>query len=123
MSDKKPNLTQADIKRMQDEFGVDDLYIDSFGNICETIGNQIVAAYKSPEVVQNAEKADCKKYFSKLPSAVQDALLKESLAHLIKQSSKQMGRYDIKSKDSELWGLSYEELAKITAEGILLNGK
>ena len=122
MTDAGPiRLSQVDMDKIKQNFGTDQLYVDRQGNVRDKMTHQIVAHHKSVAEIQSEEKTHCQEYFRGLPVPVQNALLQASLTHLIEQALEQMHRYDIARKDNELWGLSYEELAKMTAEGILLN--
>lgn len=123
MNKLAPNLTQAEIEYMKQNFGADELYIDQYGNVREKINNQIVAHHKNSSELKSEEIIACREYFNGLPAAVKGKLLEAALSHSVSKAIEQMSRYNIERKENELWGLSYEELAKMTAEGILLGEK
>ena len=117
---KTPNLTQADIERIKQDFGTDDLFIDAQGDIVDKFSGVVVAQHKSVDEVQSEDKKACKEYFDGLPTAVKNELLKAALAFSVERAVSHMNRFTTQCDKNELWSLSYEELAKITAEGILL---
>ena len=118
---RHPNLSQADRERLQNEFGADNLTMDDHGNICDRHTGQVIHRYKSKEEVRVEEHAACRDYFRGLPVAVQKELLKAALAHSVQGAMERMNMYTPSLSKEELWGISYEELAKLAAEGILLH--
>lgn len=118
---KTPNLTQAEINYIKQNFGADEVYIDILGNIRDETTNQIIVHHKDINETLEKDKVACGEYFNGLPIAVKNELLKEALEYSVKKAKEQMNTYGKSYKTDELWGLSYEELVKITAEGILLN--
>lgn len=121
---KKPQRTKDEWEGIRDALGTDDLYMDNQGNIRDRLTRAIVQPHRSSAEVRANEKQECKEFFNGLLPAVKEALLKHALDFKINAAGHKMGSYnppDNGEAKSELWVLSYEELVKLMAEGILLD--
>jgi len=117
---EQPNLSKSDLDRIKQSYGTNDLYIDTQGNVREKLTHAIVQPHRSIAEVQNEEKTALKEYFHKLPLTVKSELIKVALAHAVQQATENMSNFQVQPKDGQLWGLSYEEMAKMVSEGVLL---
>jgi len=117
----RSEMTTAELERIKQDYGADELFIDSQGNIRDKTSHNIV--YPGSQRHGYAEeKVEAISYFRSLPIAIKNELLKEALKYLTQQAIVQMNMYR-NPNGNEKWCISHEEMAKLIAEGILLDDK
>jgi hypothetical protein len=122
-------FSAQEMQEIKEALGTGLLTMDSYGNIIDRdtgmiiMPNQTRHTMVSNEQKEAAikEKAAIKAYFRNLPKPVKAALIEQALAHKIEKAAVYLNDKAYNRDSDELWSLSYEEMSKIAAEGILLD--
>ena len=130
MDMNKRQYSPQEIDQIRDALGTGRLRMDSHGNIIAAHTGMIIVptqsyaeiTIKEREEAQNNRKKELKEYFHNLEKPVKEALMQQALAYKIQKAAEYINNHkDIKKDPDELWAISYEEMAKMLAEGILLD--
>ena len=126
----KRQFSAQEVHDIRDALGTGDLKMDMYGNIIDATTGVIIMPVQSHaeitvkeiEAAQSNRRKVLKEYFRNLEKPVKQALMSRALTYKIERASEHLDAHiDIKNDFNELWAISYEEMAKILAEGIILD--
>ena len=130
MDMNKRQFSSQEIDQIRDALGTGQLRIDSYGNIIDNETCMIIMPTQSYAEITIKEQEDAKanrrkvlkEHFRNLEKPVKDALAQQALAYKIQKAAEYLDNHsDLNRNRDERWAISYEEMAKMLAEEILLD--
>lgn len=115
-------LTREEIDYLKQVHGANNLSMDPSGNIIDTKTGMCITDHLGKVVMPN-QKAGAKDYFRSLPGPVKQAIMNKVLENEIDEAVERLSTQRTYESHIRDYKLSYEEMAKITAEGILVGDK